>query len=180
VIEGARASYVFRLDSLQPAGVPPLAEIRGRVLEAARFEKKKEVARQRAERIAAGLRDAPDLLAAGRARGVPVRRAGPFARIAPPPELAREPVVLGAAFGLKPGEKTGLLAGETGFFLLQGIARTSADSAAWLKQRDEQRESLLWPIAQARIQQFVAALRAEAKIVDRRKELYRPTASSGD
>ena len=181
VIEGARASYVFRLDSLQPAGVPPLAEIRSRVIEAARFEKKKEIARQRAEQAAAALREAPDLLAAGRARGFPVRKAGPFSRISPPPELAREPVVVGAAFGLKPGEKTGLLAGETGCFLLQGIARTPADSAAWLKQRDEQREALLRPVAQARIQQFVAALRAQAKVVDRRKELYRPTgASSGD
>ena len=32
--------------------------------------------------------------------------------------------------------------------------------------------------AQARVQQYLAALRAQAKIVDRRKELYRPTASS--
>lgn len=179
VIEGARASYVFRLDSLNPGGVPALAQIRGRVLEAARYEKKKAVARERAERIAAALKDATDLLAA-RARGFPIEKAGPFTRIAPAGELARDPMVLGAAFGLHPGEKTGLLAGETGFFLLQSIARTPADSAAWLKQRDQQREALLRPVAQARIQQFVAALRAQAKIVDRRRELFRPTAPSAN
>jgi peptidyl-prolyl cis-trans isomerase D len=176
VIEGERASYVFRLDSLFPAGVPPLAQIRGRVVAAARFEKKKAVARARAEQMAAALRDAPDLLAA-RSRGFPVEKLGPFTRISPPPELARDPEVLGAAFGLRPGDKTGLLAGQDGFFLLQGMGRAPADSAAWLKQRDQQRATLLRPVAQARIQQFLAALRAQAKIVDRRQELFRPAAS---
>ena len=179
VIEGERASYVFRLDSIFPEGVPPLAQIRDRVTEGARYEKKKAVARERAERMAAALRDATDLLAAGRARGFPVEKLGPFTRVSAPSLFARDPIVLGAAFGLRPGEKTDLLAGEAGFFMLQGIARAPADSAAWLKQRDQQRAALLRPVAQARVQQFVAALRAQAKVVDRRKELFRPTTSAG-
>jgi len=179
VIEGERASYVFRLDSIFPEGVPPLAQIRDRVAEGARYEKKKIVARERAERMVAALRDATDLLAAGRARGFPVQKLGPFTRVSAPSLFARDPIVLGAAFGLRPGEKTDLLAGEAGFFMLQGIARAPADSAAWLKQRDQQRAALLRPVAQARVQQFVAALRAQAKVVDRRKELFRPTTSAG-
>ncbi len=179
VIEGERASYVFRLDSIFPEGVPPLAQIRDRVTEGARYEKKKAVARERAEQMAAALRDATDLLAAGRARGFPVEKLGPFTRVSAPSLFARDPIVLGAAFGLRPGQKTDLLAGEAGFFMLQGIARAPADSAAWLKQRDQQRAALLRPVAQARVQQFVAALRAQAKVVDRRKELFRPTTSAG-
>jgi len=180
VIEGERAAYVFRLDSLFAEGVPPLAQFRRRVEDAARYEKKKLVARERAQRTVAALGDAPDLLAAGRARGVRVEKLGPFTRVNASPEFARDPVVLGAAFGLRPGQRTGLLAGEGGeFFLLQGIARTAADSVAWLKQRDQQREALLRPVAQARIQQYLAALRAQAKVVDRRKELFRPTTPSG-
>jgi len=62
--------------------------------------------------------------------------------------------------------------------VLQALARAGADSAAWLKQRDQQRESLLRPIEQARLQQFVAALRADAKIVDRRREIFRPATAS--
>jgi len=179
VIEGGRANYVFRLDSLFPEGVPPLAQIRRRVEDAARYEKKKLVARERAQQLLAAVRDAPDLLAAGRARGFRVERLGPFTRVTAPPQFARDPVVLGAAFGLRPGQKTGLLPGEGGeFFVLQGIARTPADSGAWLKQRDRQREGLLRPVAQARIQQYLAALRAQAKIVDRRKELFRPTTTA--
>ncbi|HEX4574398.1 MAG TPA: SurA N-terminal domain-containing protein, partial [Gemmatimonadales bacterium] len=127
VIEGERASYVFRLDTLGAAEVPPLARIRDRVLAAARAERKKAVARERAAPMARALAAASDILAAGRARGFPVEQVGPFTRVAPPPALAREPYVLGAAFGLRPGEQTGLLSGETGSYLLQGISHVPAD-----------------------------------------------------
>ena len=178
VIDGPRASYVFRLDSLEPGGVPPLAQLRARVLDAARHEKKKALAREHAEPVARELHDATDLVAAARARGLRVQKEGPFTRVTAGPEFTRNPVVLGAAFALRPGERSPLIAGETGFFLLQGIARTTVDSAAWRKQRDQQRETLIRPIEQARVQQFLAALRAKATIVDRRNEIFRPAAAS--
>src|SRR3989442_12712668 len=74
VIDAPQASYVFRLDSLEAAGVPPLASIRARVLAAARYEKKKEVARERAKQTPAGLANAGKLVAAGRARGNRVQK----------------------------------------------------------------------------------------------------------
>jgi peptidyl-prolyl cis-trans isomerase D len=178
LIEGPRALYVFRLDSLRPAGVPPLSAVRDRVAAAARAAKKRALVRARAEAVAAMLRDATDLRAAARAHGIRAETLGPFTRVAPPAELARDPLVLGAAFGLARGARSGLIAGETGFFLLQAVARTAADSAAWLAQRDRQREELLRPVAQQRIQQYLAALRARAKVVDRRRELFRPSAAS--
>jgi peptidyl-prolyl cis-trans isomerase D len=178
IIEGERAYYVFRLDSLQAGGVPPLAQVRDRVREAARYEKKKAIARQRADHALSLLADARDLLQLGRARGLPVEKYGPFTRLNPPAAFVREPMVLGAAFALRPGERTGVLVGETGCFVLEGIARKAADSAAWLAQRDRQREEFLRPAQQARVQQYLAALRAQAKIVDRRNELFRPAGSS--
>ena len=178
VIDAAQASYVFRLDSLEAAGVPPLASIRGRVLAAARYEKKKAAARQQAEQAAAALRDAGDLVAAGRVLGNRVEKLGPFTRVTAPAQFARNPILLGAAFGLRRGERSGVIADETGWFVLQALAHAGADSAAWLKQRDQQRESLVRPIEQARLQQFVQALRADATIVDRRSELFRPAAAS--
>ena len=180
VIDGPRASYVFRLDSLETGGVPPLAQVRGRVLDEVRHEKKKTVAGERAQQVARELRDATDLLAAARAHGLRAEKDGPFTRVTAGPELTRNPLVLGAAFGLRPGERSPLITGETGFFLLQGIARTKPDSAAWLKQRDRQREALMRPIEQARIQQYLAALRAKASIVDRRNEIFRPAAGAGE
>ena len=178
VIDVARASYVFRLDSLEAAGVPPLASIRSRVLDAARYEKKKVVARERGAQAAAALREAGDLVSAGRARGYRVEKLGPFTRVTAPAQFARNPILLGAAFGLRRGERSDVVADETGWFVVQTLARVAADSAVWLKQRDQQRESLVRPVEQARLQQFVAALRADATIVDRRAEIFRPAAAS--
>jgi parvulin-like peptidyl-prolyl isomerase len=163
VVDAERASYV-----------------RARVLDAARREKKLAVARQHAEQVASELKNATDLAAAGRAKGLRVEKIGPFTRLNPTPELSRNPVALGAAFGLRAGEKSPLIAGETGFFLLQGIRRTAADSAAWVKQKAAQRETLIRPIEQARIQQYLAALRAQATIVDRRNEIFRPAAAASE
>ena len=179
VIDGDRASYVFRLDSLQAEGVPPLNQIRDRVTAAVRHEKKMAVAHDRAEQVAAALRGAGDLLTAGRAMGYPVERLGPFSRVTAPSQFVRNPTALGAAFGLRPGEKSGVVSGDAGSFLLQVLARQGADSSAWLKQRAQQREALMRPLVQARVQQYLAALRADAKIVDRRNEIYRAAAASG-
>ena len=179
VIDGDHASYVFRLDSLQAAGVPPLDQVRARVVAAVRYEKKKAVARTQAEQVAAKLQNASDLLTAGRAMGYPVERLGPFTRVTAPSHFVRNPMALGAAFGLRPGEKSGVVTGEAGSFMLQVLAHQRADSSAWFKQRTQQRETLMRPLVQARVQQYLAALRADAKIVDRRSEIYRSTANSG-
>src|SRR5579859_675679 len=173
VIEGERAYYVFRLDSVRPAGVPPLGEVREQVVYATKLEKKKALAHARAQEVVSRLAGAKDLLQAGTAQGLPVQRLGPFTRIRPPALLEPEPEVLGAAFGLKVGERSGLVDGEEGEYLLQALARTRADSAAWLAQRDRQREALLQPARQTRIQSYLAALKARAKVVDRRKEIFK-------
>jgi len=173
VIEGERAYYVFRLDSVRPAGVPPLSSVRDQVAYATKLSKKTELAHARAREISSRLAGAADLLQAGAAQALPVQRLGPFTRIHPPALLESEPTVLGAAFGLNVGERSGIVDGQNGEFLLQALARTRADSVAWRAQRDRQREALLQPARQTRIQAYLAALKARAKVVDRRREIFK-------
>ena len=172
VIEGERAFYVFRLDSLRPAGVPPLAEIRQQVELAANFDRRRELAKQRGRQAAAQLTGATNLAQAAAAHGYAVMTMGPFTRLRPPAQLQADPEVIGAAFGLKVGERSPLIEGRTGDFLLQGVARSKADSATWRAQRDQQRQAWVRTQQQARVQAFLAALKARAKVVDRRKELF--------
>ena len=170
VIEGAAAYYVFQLDSVTEAGVPPLDQIRGAASAAVRLEKQKTLARARADSVLTGLRSSPELTGA--------ERLGPFARVRPPSYLAREPLVIGAAFGLGVGERSGVIAGEGGYFIIQSLGRKLADSSAWLAQRDLQRIQVRQSAQQARIAQYMEGVRAKAKIVDRRKELFRSQATA--
>jgi len=179
VIEASPAYYVFRLDSLVPAGTPPLAEIREHVLSAARLGKKRQAAERRAAEIARALGDKTSLLQAGPAHGLDAQKLGPFPRLAPPALMHPDPLVVGAAFGLKPGTRSGVIKSRSGFFFLEALSRTRADSAAWARQKDRQREGIVQAARQARVQAYLAALRERAKVVDRRKEIFSQAAASG-
>ena len=172
VIDARPAYYVFRLDSLIPAGTPPLAEIRGLVLDAARLVKKRDVLGRRAAEIARSLAGTGNLVAAAAAHGLVAQKFGPFTRLTPPPLLQSNPLAVGAAFGLAPGTRSGPIPGSTGYVIVETLSRTTADSAMWVKQKDAERENLLGPARQARIQAFLAALKARAHILDRRQELF--------
>ena len=178
IIEGKPAYYVFSLDSLVPEGVPPLADVRDQVVTAVKLDKQKAIAQRRADSLATSLRGTPNLQAAGTARGLPVQRFGPFTRLQPPSYLGREPLAVGAAFGLRVSERSGVIRGQGGDFIIESLGRKMADSSAWLKQKDAQRTQMLGAVRQARIQQYVDGLRAKAKIVDRRKDVFRTQASA--
>jgi len=176
IIEALPAFYVFRLDSLLPEGTPPLADVRDEVTAAVRLEKKREVARRRAAEATAELRTAPSLAPAAAERGWQVST-HTFTRIAPGP-LQDELVATGAAFGLRVGERSGAIEGRRGYYLVESLARRGADSAAWVAQRDAQRQSIVEAARQARVRVYLDDLRARATVVDRRKELARAVAEA--
>jgi peptidyl-prolyl cis-trans isomerase D len=178
VIDGDAGYYVFRLDSVTTAGAPPLAQIRAQVTDLVRVEKLKSVARHRADSLAALLRGVPDLAAAAAAHGLQVQRLGPFTRMRPPSDLTGEALVVGTAFGLRVGERSGVVEGEGTYFILESLGRKFADSTAWLAQKEVQRTQLRQALQQARIQQYLEGVRAKAKVVDRRKDLFKSQASA--
>ena len=126
------------------------------------------------------MRGVANLAAAAAARGLAAQTFGPFTRLTPPTYLGREPLLTGAAFGLRAGERSGLIAGEGGHFLVETVFRKPADSTAWLAQRDTQRDAILQAARQGRVQAYLQALREKAKVVDRRKELYRTPAQAAE
>jgi peptidyl-prolyl cis-trans isomerase D len=178
IIEAPTGYYVFRLDSLTAAGVPDMGKIRPQVVSLIRLERQKKLARQRADSLAEVLRGTPDLIAAASAHGLQAERFGPFTRLRPPSYLAREPVVVGTAFGLKVDARSGAIAGDNGYFIVQSLESKVADSTAWLKQRDTQRAQLRQAAQQARLQQYMEDVRARAKIVDRRKDIFKSQAAA--
>ncbi len=175
VIETSAAYYVFRLDSLQPAGVPPLASVEPQVRSAVVEEKK----RKAAEAIA---KDAEQRLASGRtmeqvaqALRLQIQNLGPFARTQNVPVLGTATEGIGVAFRLRVGEKSRLLRGPNGFFFIEPTRRVRADSAAFEKQKDDERFNVIRAARQVRVQAYLESLRREAKVVDNRATLLKPT-----
>lgn len=174
VIETEGALYVFRLDSLVPAGVPPLSAIEPVVRRDVLRQKKREAAEAIAQEAQRRLDAGQSLDHVAEAMHLPIRTIGPFARTSSVPQLGTATRAVGYAFRLRVGERSPLLSSPAGFFFIEPTRRVRADSAAWRKQISSQRVSIIQAARQVRVQAFMEALRREAKVVDNRAEILKP------
>jgi peptidyl-prolyl cis-trans isomerase D len=176
VIETTVAYYVFRLDSLQAAGVPPIGQIRDAVAFQARAERKlergREVARDYLKRVDAG----GSMTAVADSMKLPYQEFGPFSRVSPPLD---DPLVVGAAFGLDVGQRSGMLETKNGIYFVHVLEHTKADSAAFVKDLDTYRPHMIQLAQQDRVRGYLQALREGAKVVDDRKKVLRQTGAAG-
>lgn len=146
-----------------PAAVPPLAEIKGRVMEALRRDKAETQALARARELATAAAEGQDLLALARKRGWPAGETGFFSRAEPPGErLPGE--VLRAALELAPGKVGDPVRLPQGVFVVKTLERRAPDPAGFDKERQElgarlaeQKRTLAW-------EAWVRSLREGAKI----------------
>jgi len=179
VIETTAKYYVFRLDSSAVAGIPPLAAAQGRVRTAVLEEKKRAaaeaIANDAARRLAAG----QTLEQVAQALRLPVQTVGPFTRTGNAAVLGAASEAIGLAFRLRVGEHSGLLQGPAGFFLMEPTRRVRADSAAFEKQKEDERSGVIRAARQVRVQAYLDALRREAKVVDNRAAIFKPRAQQG-
>jgi peptidyl-prolyl cis-trans isomerase D len=102
---------------------------------------------------------------------LPVQTVGPFTRVNPPVQLLSALPVIGASFGLAIGETSGPIEAKDGVYFVEPISKRPADSTAFVKQVVVQRAQVVQAARQDRVRQVVAALRDQAKVVDRRQEL---------
>lgn len=168
VIDAPDASYVFRLDSLQPAGVPPLEAVRPGVEFALRDQKKREKARVVADDFLKRVREGSTAAQAAAALHLAHREFGPFTRLTPPLDI---PAIVGASFGLKSGERSGVLDTKDGLYVIENLGHIPADSAAFVKGLDEYRAKTVRDLRETRVRDYLAALRTQANVVDNRDKV---------
>ncbi len=175
IIEVSWAYFLFRLDSLKPAGVPPFAVVRDAAMGEALLEKKREAARELGQQLAQRLGTGTRLEQAAAALHLPTRQIGPFTRVNPPFPAPR---VVGASFGVPAGQTSGLVEEETAFYVLAVVKRESADTAEFRKELDTFRARQITLARQDRVRNYLQALKASAKVTDRRKSIYQTEAQA--
>lgn len=168
VIETPYAYYIFRLDSLHEAGVPALAEIRSAVEHAAREDQKWGAARKVAKDYAKRLGEGSSMAQAAAAMKLAHKEFGPFTRVNPP---LTNPQVVGTAFGLEVGQRSGILDTKEGIYLVEVLAHTKADSAKFVKELEQYRARAVNLARQERVRNYITSLRSAATIVDNRHKV---------
>jgi peptidyl-prolyl cis-trans isomerase D len=174
LFETPTAFYAMELISAEPEGVLPLEEASAAIGSTLLFERQMEQARTEAQAVADRIRSGEAMPNVADELELEVRTAGPFARADFVPGIGRQNAAIGAAFGIQPGQVTDAVSSPTNTFVIEVLNRIPADSTTWLAQAAQQRQAAVAVIQQQRLQEWIAALRAAARIVDRRDIVLAP------
>ena len=141
VIETSLAFYVFRLDSLQAAGVPPLGQIRQasrtRRAPTRRSTQARKVAQDYLKRVEAG----SDMAAVADSMKLPLQGVRPLQPDQPAADATRS--WWGRPSGSTSGQRSGMLDTKDGIYVMKALEHTKADSAAFVKDLDSYRAQMI-------------------------------------
>ena len=168
VIESSIAYYIFRLDSLKPAGVPPLAEIRNAVGTTARAEKKIALGRAVAQDFMKRLGSDSSIGHVATTMKLPHQEFGPF-RESIPRSRTRWSWVRRSGSMWDSGVRCSTPSeGCTSSRFSSTPRRTRRNSK---RSSTSSRPQMIDPARQDRVRSYLAALRDAAKVVDNRKKV---------
>lgn len=162
--------YLGRLDALTRGGISSLEEATPEIRKILARQKKLDMLLPRAQKLSASAARS-SLEQAARADGMEVLKSPRFTRIGGAEGIGRLNEAIGAAFGLPLATVSAPVRTHDAIFIERPDVRILADSAAWGKQKEIQRAQMTNQLRQQRIKEFLANLRASAKIVDHRKEV---------
>lgn len=175
VVETDDFYYVFRLDSLQKAGVPPLASIRAAVQSAVTESKKDSLALNKANDFVNRVKAGSSMIEASKALGLEHREFPAFARIQPP---LPNPKLIGTAFGLPVGALSSPIVTDEGIYVIRVLTHTPADSVAFRKDLDQMRSQEVRAARDERVRFYLQALNERAKVKDDRAKLFKTSAQA--
>jgi peptidyl-prolyl cis-trans isomerase D len=156
--ETPQVYYMVELVSKTEAGIVPLSEASPTIERTLKAQRKLEQAAQQSKLVAA--------------------EAGPFTRLQFVSGLGRANAAIGTAFGLKPGEVSGVVEAEGALFIIETLEKTEADRKEFDEQKQANRARFTQALAEQRWNQFLEALKESAKIVDNREALRSQSAQA--
>lgn len=174
VFETSQAFYALELIEVSPEGAQSLENATPTIEQVLMARRKLERVREAAlpwlEEIRSG---SLSLEALAEREGLRITTPEPFARVDFVPGLGARNAAIGAAFGLEVGETSGVVVSGNDAFLIQVRGKVEADRTAFEEQKNTLRARTISALQQQRLGEWVAALRKNARVVDRREEVFR-------
>ena len=134
---------IVRVVQQSPAGVPPLEEIKPRVIEAIKRERAEVIAMDRAKALVAAVGKGGDFLTTAKADGFATGETPLFSRVEPPKEVRLPGGVLLAAVQTPTGQISEPVKTGAAVYVVKTLERQPADVAGFDKQREELQKQAL-------------------------------------
>lgn len=170
VMDSENAYFIARLDSVIAGGDPPLERVRDDI-RAFLARKKSAEARLGEARTFAQAAARTSLEQAAQASNYKLETAAMATRIQFVPGIGQGHPATGAAFTLSVGAVSEPIVGFDGVYVIRVDKRVNASRTAWEAQLPTQRAQFEQQAMQDRYRQYITALRDEATIVDKRREV---------
>jgi len=164
------AYVLVRLDTLRQGGQQALDAVKDEVREAI-AQDKSLTAKMAAAKAVAAQAAATSLEAAAKAAGRSVQAAPLFSRVGFVMGMGQLNEAVGASFALAPGAISAPVRTKDGVFVIRVDQKVAADRAKFETQKASQRDQAMQAMRDARVQAFLAALRKDAKVEDKRKKI---------
>jgi peptidyl-prolyl cis-trans isomerase D len=174
LFETTTVYYAFELVNREEERTLTEAEATETIRTALTIEKKIDQVRATAREAVDRLRAGESMETVAQAYGLEVEEAGPFSRSDFVPGMGRMNAAIGTAFGMRPGQTSGVVESDNSLFVIHVVSRVDADRAAWEAQKEEQRQRVTQALAEQRWNQYMAALRESARVADNRAEVLQP------
>ena len=143
-IKTAGGFAIVKIVQQVPAGVPPVAEIRDRVVEAVKRERAEQQLTDKAKALAAALAKGGDFVAAAKADGFTTGSIPLFSRAEPPKERGSLPGgVLVAALQTPAGQVAEPVRADGGVYVVKTLERAAAAPDGFEKERPELEKQVL-------------------------------------
>lgn len=143
-----------------PAGVPPLAEVRDKVMAALKRQKAETVALERARQLAADAK--ADFAAAAKKAGAQTGETPRFSRAKPAEKLPGDAMV--AALGAPAGGITEPVKAAQGYYVLKVLERAAPDMSGFAAEREKITKEVLAQKQGQAWESWIVGARAGAKI----------------
>ncbi len=161
-----RTGYVVvkALEQL-PAGVPPLADIKPRLIETIKRERAEALAMDRAKALVTAASKGEDFVAAAKAAGFSMGSVPLFSRSEPPKERQPAPTnVLLAALQTPAGQLSEPVKAGTSVYVVKTVERQAADAQGFEQQRPQLEQQAIQQKRSQVLDNWLRSLRASTKI----------------
>ena len=173
IIDTSKGAYVLKVIQKRDTYTPALEEIKTKVEAALKLEKAKEEARKKIEEYRNNINEslnkktASDLKEAVKPLNLQVKSTAEFKRGEPIPDIGMAEEIINAAFNLKTGEISPVLAYQDNFFLISQEKFTPIDEAKFKEEKEKYREDLLEKKKQNAFNSLQAQLISQANLTEK-------------